>query len=83
VVPEDKRNQGVGDTLIKKAIAKHNDLGGQVSSLASLKVLHNNGFRNPELPTGTFEEHKKEFHENGGSLFLAHKDENGKKYIGE
>ena len=81
VVPEDRRNQGIGDTLIKKAIAKHNDLGGQVSSLASLKVLHNNGFRNPELSNGSFEDHVKEFHENGGSLFLAHKNSNGDKFI--
>lgn len=80
-VPEESRNKGIGDTLVKMALEKHHDLGAQVSSHASLKIFHNNGFRNPALPSGTFEDHKKEFHENGGSLFVAHKDSDGNKYV--
>lgn len=80
-VPEEKRGQGIGDALVKKAKERHNDLGAQVSSLASLKVFHNNGFRHPNLPNGSFEDHKKEFDNNWGSLFMAHKDEHGKPYV--
>jgi GNAT superfamily N-acetyltransferase len=81
VVDEDKRGKGIGDKLLKQALSKYNDLGGQVSSIASLKVFHNNGFRNPDLPNGSFNEHLKLFKEEGGSLYMAHKDDNGKAYI--
>ena len=81
VVDEDKRGKGLGDALLKKALAKYSDLGGQVSSLASLKVFHNNGFRHPELPSGSFEDHVKAFKDEGGSLFMAHKDDNGEPYV--
>ncbi len=82
VVDEDKRGQGIGDKLLKEALKRHADLGGQVSSPASLKVFHNNGFRNPEMPNGTFEDHLHEFNVSGGSLYMAHKDENGQPYTG-
>ena len=81
-VPEDRQGRGIGNSLVKKAKERHPDMGAQVSSLASLKVFHNNGFRNPSLPSGSFEDHKKAFHGNGGSLFLAHKDDRGKPYVG-
>ena len=81
VVDEDKRGQGIGDKLLKLAKAKYPDLGGQVSSLASLKVFHNNGFRNPEIPKGDFSQHKKEFQNDGGSLYMALKDRNGVPYV--
>lgn len=80
-VPEEHRGKGIGDALVKRAKEKHKDLGAQVSSLASLKVFHNNGFRNPSLPSGSFEDHKKAFHDNAGSLFLAHNDEHGNPYV--
>lgn len=81
-VPELVRGQGIGDALLKMAMRKYKDLGGQVSSLASLKILHNNGFRNPQLPQGTFQDHVAEFHENGDSLFMAMNDSDGKPYVG-
>jgi GNAT superfamily N-acetyltransferase len=71
VVDEDKRNQGIGDKLVKMAMHKYPDLGAQVSSVASLKVFYNNGFRNPKIQDASFEEHIEAFKENGGSLFLA------------
>jgi len=81
VVDENKRGKGIGDKLLKHAKQRHSDLGGQVSSLASLKVFHNNGFRNPGLGDKGFEDHVKEFHENGGSLFMAMNDHEGKPYV--
>lgn len=79
-VDETKRNQGIGDWLVKQAKQKFKDLGAQVSSIPSLKVFFNNGFRNPQLANKSFEDHVKEFQENGGSLFLAMNDEQGKPY---
>lgn len=81
VVDEDKRGQGIGDWLVKQAKQKYKDLGAQVSSMASLKVFYNNGFRNPQIPEGTFEDHVKEFKENWGSLFVAMNDDKGVPYI--
>ena len=81
VVDEDKRGQGIGDRLLKKAMEKYTDIGAQVSSVASLKVFHNNGFRNPDMPKGSFAEHKAEFDANGGSLFVAQNDKGGKPYV--
>ncbi len=81
VVDEEMRGKGIGDQLLKTAMAKYKDLGGQVSSLPSLKVFYNNGFRNPDNPNMTFEELAREFKENGGSLFMAINDENGVPYM--
>ena len=81
VVPEDKRGQGIGKHLLNKALEKHKDLGAQVSSMASLKVFHNAGFRNPNIPTGDFKAHKDAFDENWHSLFVAKNDEKGKSYV--
>ena len=80
-VPETTRGQGIGTKLLRMAMHDHNDIGAQVSSLASLKVFYNCGFRNPELVEGTFNDHVGEFKENGGSLFMAMCDENGKRYL--
>ena len=81
VVPEDKRGQGIGKHLLNKALEKHKDLGAQVSSMASLKVFHNAGFRNPNIPTGDFKAHKDAFDENWHSLFVAKNDNKGKSYV--
>lgn len=81
VVDEEQRGQGIGDRLLKMAIGKYKDLGGQVSSLASLKVFYNNGFRNPDNPNMTFDELVKEFKANGGSIFMAVNDDQGVPYI--
>lgn len=79
-VHPDKRGNKIGDKLLKHAKQKYNDLGGQVSSVASLKVFYNNGFRNPEIPNGTFNNHLDKFNDNWGSLFMAQNDHNGKSY---
>ena len=81
VVDEDKRGQGIGDRLLKAAMSKYADLGAQVSSAASLKVFHNNGFRSPDLANGSFADHLAEFKANGGSLFVAANDKEGKPYV--
>jgi GNAT superfamily N-acetyltransferase len=79
VVDEEKRGQGIGDQLLKAAMAKYKDLGGQVSSLASLKVFYNNGFRNPDNPNMSFEELVREF-KLSGSIFMAVNHEDGTPY---
>jgi GNAT superfamily N-acetyltransferase len=81
VVDEDKRGKGIGDSLLKEAVKRHPDLGGQVSSLASLKVFYNNGFRNPDMQNATFDELSKEFKDSGGSIYMARNDDDGKPYV--
>jgi hypothetical protein len=76
-----KRNQGIGDWLVKQAKLKFKDLGAQVSSIPSMKVFFNNGFRNPNMANQSFEDHVKEFQNNGSSLFLAMNDDQGKPYF--
>ena len=80
VVKENNRNKGIGSKLLKHALSQHDDLGGQASSPASLKVLYNHGFRNPEMPKATFDEHEKKRQEDS-SIYMAYKDLNGKKYV--
>lgn len=80
VVDEDKRGQGIGDKLLKQAKQKYPDLGGQVSSKASLKVFYNNGFRSPDMPEASFAETLQHWQNEGGSLYMAANDENGKPY---
>lgn len=80
VVDEHQRGKGIGDKLLKHAKTIYKDLGGQVSSIPSLKVFYKNGFRNPNLHDKTFDDHVKEFHDNGGSLFMAANDHHGTPY---
>jgi GNAT superfamily N-acetyltransferase len=80
-VKESSRGKGIGSKLLKHALSQHDDLGGQASSPASVKVLYNHGFRHPEMPKGTFDEHEKKRQEDS-SIYMAHKDANGKKYKG-
>ena len=82
VVDENKRGKGIGAKLLKHALTKHDDLGGQASSTASVKVLHNHGFRHPELPKGTFEQHEDKRKEDS-SVYMAYRDAKGKKYVGK
>jgi predicted N-acetyltransferase YhbS len=79
VVDEDKRGQGIGHKLVSHALTKYNDLGGQASSAASVKVLHDHGFRHPAMPHGSLKEHIDKMNEDS-SVYMAHKDENGKPY---
>jgi GNAT superfamily N-acetyltransferase len=80
VVDEKARGKGIGSKLLKHALSKHNDIGAQVSSPASVKVFHKHGFRHPEMPKGSFEEHLAKMKEDS-SVFMAHKDVNGKPYV--
>lgn len=80
-VPEEYRNQGIGNLLIQTAKKQHNDLGAQVSSTTSLKLFYKNGFRNPEYPHYSLTQHLELFQNNGHSLFLAANDNNGNPYV--
>jgi len=77
VVEESKRGEGIGKTLLDKALKKHPDLGGQVSSRAALKVAHNAGMRNPSNPDATLEKLFKQL-ESDTSVFMAINDEAGR-----
>ena len=79
-IDENKRGKGIGTKLLKHALAKHDDIGAQVSSPASVRVFYNQGFRNPEMPKGSFEDHEARRQEES-SVFMAHKDENGRPYV--
>ena len=80
LVDEAKRNQGIGSKLVMMAVTRYPDLGAQVSSVSSMKAFYNNGFRNPKIPDGSFEDHIEAFKENWGSLFMASTDKDGKRY---
>jgi GNAT superfamily N-acetyltransferase len=80
VVDDDKRGKGIGKKLVHHALTRHSDLGGQASSAASVKVLHGAGFRHPELPKGSVEDHMKKLHQDS-SVYMAHKDDMGNPYI--
>lgn len=80
VVDDDKRGQGIGSKLIKHALSKHDDLGGQASSTASVKVMYNHGFRHPTMPEGSFDDHE-EKRKQDSSIYMAHKDTDGNKYV--
>jgi len=80
IVDESKRNQGIGSKLVMMAVTRYPDLGAQVSSVSSMKAFYNNGFRNPKIADGSFEDHIEAFKENWGSLFMASTDKDGKRY---
>ena len=81
-VPEEKRGKGIGKELVRQALEKHKDLGGQASSKESIGILHKFGFRHPSMPTGSVEDHIKKYKEDS-SVYMALNDEHGKKYVGE
>ena len=70
VVDESQRGLGIGSKLIDMILKEYSGetISGQVSGLASLKVLHNKGFENTELPAASFEELVQVFRDNGGSI---------------
>jgi len=80
VVDEDKRGQGIGRKLLKHAISKHHDIGAQVSSISSLKLFYDFGFRNPNNPTGSFADYEKQRQEDS-SIFMAMNDQEGNKFL--
>jgi len=74
-VDEDKRGQGIGSQLVDAVIKEYSgkeysgkEISAQVSSLASLKVFHNKGFKSAEAPNATFEELVEVFNNEGESL---------------
>jgi hypothetical protein len=81
LVPEESRNSGIGTKLLQLALDKYHDLGGQVSSLPSLKIFYKLGFRNPNIPKGNFNVHVDAFNDNWHSLYMAKNDENGVPYV--
>jgi GNAT superfamily N-acetyltransferase len=70
VVDEDKRGQGIGTKLIEAVLEEYKDIeiSGQVSSLASLKILYNKGFKNADNLNADFEELRDMFNTNNESL---------------
>jgi GNAT superfamily N-acetyltransferase len=70
IVDESQRGQGIGSRLIDIVIQEYSgeELSAQVSSLASLKVLFNKGFRPHEAQSADFDELIKMFNYNYGSL---------------
>jgi len=70
VVDESQRGQGIGSQLIDAVIQEYpgEELSGQVSSLASLKVLFNKGFRPHGSSPSDFNELVEMFNNEGGSL---------------
>ena len=70
VVDESRRGQGIGSQLIDAAIQEYSgeEISGQVSSLASLKVLFNKGFRPYGAQNIDFEKLVKLFNDRYGSL---------------
>jgi GNAT superfamily N-acetyltransferase len=73
VVDESRRGVGIGSKLIGMVLKEYPGvrISGQVSGLASLKVLHNKGFTNAEKPGASFEELVETFHDNGGSIRMV------------
>lgn len=73
VVDESVRGQGIGGQLIDQVIRAYpgKDISGQVSSLASLKVLHNRGFRHQGAVGAGFDELVALFKDGGSSLAMV------------
>lgn len=81
VVEPELQGRGIGKQLLAYAKTKHPDLGAQVSSAPSVKVFYDAGFRNPEMPDGSFADHEKRRQEDS-SIFMALRDQDGKPYVG-
>lgn len=69
-VDENQRGQGIGKQLVKIVVDAYpnEEISAQVSSLSSLKVFLNLGFRATEDPTASFDRAKELFDQNYGSL---------------
>lgn len=75
-VDENKRGQGIGKQLVKVVMDAYpgEEISAQVSSLASLKVFLDLGFRVPEEPDASFDRAKELFDQDYGSLNLRLND---------
>lgn len=80
VVDDNSKGKGIGKKLIKHALTRHDDLGGQASSAASVKALYDCGFRNPQIPNGSFQDHLAKMKDDS-SVYMAHKDDSGTAYV--
>ena len=69
-VDEAHRGEGIGTKLVKVVMDAYQgeEISAQVSSLSSLKVFFNLGFREPGEPDSSFKELEKQFAHYGGSL---------------
>ena len=75
-VDEDKRGQGIGKQLVRVVMDAYpgEEISAQVSSLSSLKVFLDLGFRVPEEPDASFDRAKELFDQDYGSLNLRLND---------
>jgi GNAT superfamily N-acetyltransferase len=74
VVDETKRGQGYGKQLVQEVIRRYKeDIGGQVSSIASLHVFYKCGFRPYIKMDASLSETEKLFKDEWGSLLLVYK----------
>lgn len=74
IVDEKVRGQGFGHVLVQEVIKRyHSDIGGQVSSAASLAVFYKNGFRYAMNQKASLADCLKEFKDSGGSLYMVFK----------
>ena len=71
-VPNEQRGQGLGKRLAAYVVERYSgeEISAQVSSLASLKVFIDLGFKPYEEPTADFARAKELFDEDYGSLNL-------------
>lgn len=69
-VDEEHRGKGIGKQLVKIVVDAYPDeeISAQVSSLSSLKVFLDLGFRVTEEPNASFDKAKELFNQNYGSL---------------
>ena len=69
-VDEDQRGKGIGKQLVKIVVDAYpkQEISAQVSSLSSLKVFLDLGFRTIQDPSASFAKAKEIFNDNGGSL---------------
>lgn len=74
VIDEDKRGQGYGNFLVKGIVRKYReDIGAQVSSVASVYTFYKNGFRPAMKQDATIQETLALFKEEWGSLLMVYK----------
>lgn len=75
-VDENKRGQGIGKQLVRVVMDAYpgEEISAQVSSLSSLKVFLDLGFRVTEEPDASFDRAKELFDQDYGSLNLRLND---------
>ena len=79
VVDEKKRGKGYGKKLLTEALRRYDNLGGQASSRASVKVMWSAGMRNPAKPNASLED-LFAILDVDSSVYMAAKNEKGELY---